>query len=569
METSISKATIRNWQRLSTEKDTRLKSRANKTLSEKYIVPVEYYQRPKNKYFSSEIVDMMKTEQLTIASVVYQIACELLSNAGILKHQHVKKVLDEFKRNNELSEVTFQVTIPDDERDILGITYQSLLVEGEKNKKGSYYTPENIVEEMTKKIDLKEKAILDPCCGSGSFLLSISCEDPRQLVGFDNDEIAVFITKINLLLKFKNLEFEPQVYVRDFLNDQLSDFANKFDYIITNPPWGALPKGFKNTEINSKETFSHFLVHSKKFLKKNGCLIYLLPESFLNVKTHKDLRLYVLNNYKIKNIHVYDKLFAGVTTKYISIQLELGKQHDLIEVYRGERSWKVLIDAFYQTENYNYNLIAVEDYHLIEKIKEKKNFDLKESEWALGIVTGDNKNKLKNNMASGLEPIYTGKEITAYQLLAPKKFIRYDRENFQQVAKDEIYRAKEKLVYKFISKKLVFAYDKEGSLFLNSANILIPNTKNASIKTIMALLNSTLYAYIYTCLFGEIKILRGNLEELPFPKISTKQDNEISDLVANYLEKQDPMILRKLDKVIYQLFDLTPKEIQLVEKTFA
>lgn len=125
----------------------------------------------------------------------------------------------------------------------------------------------------------------------------------------------------------------------------------------------------------------------------------------------------------------------------------------------------------------------MQDIQIIKSVKEKAEFSLDKSTFALGIVTGDNKNKLSKTAQKNYEKIYTGKEIMPYTLKEASHFIFYDKSVLQQVASDAIYRAKEKLVYKFISKCLIFAYDDSGSLFLNSANILIPNIPNMSIKT--------------------------------------------------------------------------------------
>ena len=145
-------------------------------------------------------------------------------------------------------------------------------------------------------------------------------------------------------------------------------------------------------------------------------------------------------------------------------------------------------------------------------------------------------------------------------LKAPTKYIVYDRKSFQQVAKDEIYRAEEKLVYKFISNKLVFAYDNSQSLFLNSANILIPKIPNMSIKTVLAFLNSELYQYLYCVLFSEIKILKGNLIELPFPDISATQNLEISAYVDKVLAGEKEYI-STIQTAIYEIFGLTSEHI--------
>lgn len=133
------------------------------------------------------------------------------------------------------------------------------------------------------------------------------------------------------------------------------------------------------------------------------------------------------------------------------------------------------------------------------------------------------------------------------------------------MAKEKYYRAKEKLVYKFISNKLVFAYDNTASLFLNSANILIPQIPNMSIKTVLGFLNSELYQYLYCTLFSEIKILKGNLIELPFIGITQEQDNLISSYVQNILNGNDNYIIN-VQEEIYKLFNINDLQIKYIKE---
>ena len=55
---------------------------------------------------------------------------------------------------------------------------------------------------------------------------------PQQLFGIDIDPIAVMICKINLLLRFPQIGFMPQIFCGDFLSKGF-DESMKFDYIIT------------------------------------------------------------------------------------------------------------------------------------------------------------------------------------------------------------------------------------------------------------------------------------------------------------------------------------------------
>ena len=584
-KTTISEATSRNWKRLHSNGSGRLMSRANKQLSAKTIVPVEYFSNKDNIAGIQRFVEYCKKQNYSAEEVIYSVGIRLLKDAGIYEKPHVQKVLSTLSTLSFLSFLSFLSlqSLPSDEHDLLGLLYQCFLIEGEKNRKGSYYTPFEVAQNMTKNLDFsKGQTFFDPCCGSGAFILSLEGASPNQIFGCDNDPVAVMIAKINLLLKFKTEVFEPQIILCDYLKKH---FKLKFDYIISNPPWGAVVFDERNSPIPTKESFSFFFEKAFHQLADDGTIKFLLPESVLNVKCHRDFRKFLLENTEIKSITKYPGVFSGVQTKYIDIQctshfdrsvvkrsvveksstnnatecLEVRDFSTLLEMtfgkleMKGGASRKVSKQCFYLTKNLNFNLLSDDDLEKVRKIISKGKYTLKDSIWALGVITGDNKNKVKSRQGRGMEPIYTGKDIEAYTLKRPTKFIKYERSDFQQVAKDEIYRADEKLVYKFISKNLVFAYDDSKSLFLNSANILIPRIPGMSIKTVLAFLNSEMFRFLYKSLFGEIKILKGNLMELPFPEITPEMDEKLTKLVAKVL-KGNKNAVKEIDNQINKLF---------------
>lgn len=570
--TIISDATSRNWKRLQQKGRGRLTSRANKQLSTKTILPLEYFSNKNNIIDIQRFAFFCKKNNYKIDDVIYSVGARLLKNADIFdkirfvsseKHKIIPEIID------------FQ--LPSDEFDLLGLIYQSLLVEGEKNLKGSYYTPMEVARNMTKNLDFSaSQTFFDPCCGSGAFILALEGASPSQIFGCDNDPVAVMIAKFNLLLKFPTEVFEPQIVCCDYLNSfrksRLSE--NSYSYIISNPPWGAVVFDEKNNPVSTKESFSFFFEKSFQQLDNEGIIRFLLPESVLNVKTHRNFRKFLLENTDLQSITKYNGAFSGVQTKYIDIECtrhfdrsatkwsgaeksslnEIIVKDFSIQLRSNRNDIRVPKSSFYLTKNLNFNLLSNSELEKIKKILSRGKYTLKDSVWALGVITGDNNNKVKTRQGRGMEPIYTGKEIEAFTLKNPEKYIKYERSDFQQVAKDEIYRAEEKLVYKFISKDLVFAYDGTKSLFLNSANILIPKIPGMSIKSVLAFLNSTLFKFLYKALFGEIKILKGNLMELPFPEISAETDKKLTKLVDNVL-KGDKSALQKIDEMINFIFD--------------
>lgn len=560
--TVISKATSRNWKRLHANDSGRLMSRANKQLSTKTILPIEYFSNKENIADIQWFVNFCKEKNYKVEDVIYSVGVELLKKAGIIDKPHVAAAL---RALTPLMPLKALKQLPSDERDLLGLLYQCFLLEGEKNRKGSYYTPFEVARNMTKGLDFsKNQTFFDPCCGSGAFILALEDASPNQIFGCDNDPVAVMIAKINLLLKFKTEMFEPQIYKCDYLKQH---FNIKYTYIVSNPPWGALIFDEQNNPISTRESFSFFFEKSFYQLENDGMIKFLLPESVLNVKSHRNFRKFLLGNTDIQSITRYPGTFSGVQTKYIDIEctrhfgrlqgVEKSSSNviavkDFSTPLRCARN-DVSTQCFYLTKNLNFNLLSNSDLEKVQKILKKGKYTLKDSIWGLGIVTGDNKKHLKTKQGRGFEPIYTGKDIEAYTLKAPKCFIKYKRADYQQVAKDEIYRVEEKLVYKFISKNLVFAYDDSKSLFLNSANILIPKIPGMSVKTVLAFLNSEIFKFLYKSLFGEIKILKGNLMELPFPEISDETDQKLTELVDEVL-KGNKEAVQRIDYEIDTIF---------------
>ncbi|MDY3309062.1 MAG: N-6 DNA methylase [Eubacteriales bacterium] len=572
MQYGISDATARNWEKLNTKSDGRLTTRANKRKSKKRVLPLEYISNINNVSFVQKTLDYIDDNRLDIMSAIFSLGISLLKRERLYEKQHVATVLSEYADISIIDELV-AVNLPNDEFDILGLFYQSYLQEGKKNIIGSYYTPQKIAHNMTKDFTFSNgELFFDPCCGSGAFLLSVAAKNPNQIYGVDNDKVAVLISKINLLLKYKDVDFIPQIYCFDYLMgysviQQHPVFERTFDYIATNPPWGAMDDNYSYIyTITSKETFSYFFVKAYEQLKENGTIRFLFPEAILNVKVHKDIRKFILDTAGLVGITIYDDMFSGVTTKYIDIECGKGAAKDMFYVYVGGKKRVVDIKTIYETENLIFNLLSDNDLSIVRIVKNMGKFSLQNSIWALGIVTGDNKGKLFPECLAGMEKIYTGKEIQPYVLRPAQNFILYDRANLQQVAKEEIYRSPEKLVYKFISNKLVFAYDDSSSLFLNSANILIPAIPSMSTKAVMAFLNSSLYQFLYIKLFGEVKILKGNLMELPFPEITREENDELTALVDQVLSG-DNSKQEVIEDYIFSIYGLTTDQIAYVRRT--
>ncbi len=558
----ISRATIKNWKRLGTDPSGRLMSRANKERSGKRIVPFEYLSDRANLPLIEVIVSATVSEEMPLIECIYTLCVSQLRAAGILDNENVRQVMSEYEGIPVRKELAY-LELPDDEFDFIGTVYQSLLTEGSRNKGGIYYTPREVSAGMTAGLDFSAgQRFLDPCCGSGSFLLSVSCDHPEQLAGIDSDPVAVLITRTNLLCRYKDVSFIPHILCTDFLGDDDCLPGEEFDYICTNPPWGARTSANVETErhIRSGESFSEFFVKSFIRLRQGGMIHFLFPESVLNVRTHRDIRQFMLDECALKSVTFYQQSFSGVVTQYVGISAENSGRSESITINRDGETFTVTADSFRKTDCYVFNILNGMDISVIEKVRSISPCDLSQSIWVLGIVTGNNREKLSDTCEPGMEPVYTGKEIAPYVINPARKFVYYDRTQLQQCSRDEFYRTPEKLVYRFISDRLVFAYDDKQRLILNSANGLIPSVPGMSVKTVMAFLNSALYSFMYRKLFGEIKVLKANLLELRFPVITAETNARIESLADEMIRSGDAQTADELEAVISDLFGLTAEE---------
>lgn len=577
-ETSvISEATARNWERLGNSHSDRLTSRANKRMSKKRIIPVEYFSNPENAAFAQRIVDYANASGFGIKPILKSLAILVLEREGLLRNANVRRILSEVK-DWGVADLSSCGSFSDGEQDLLGGVYQSLLFEGERNECGVYYTQHEVAVSLTSVYKKDSgQSLLDPCCGSGSVLCSVCGIKPENLYGIDRDPIAVFLAKVNLIRKYPNVDFDPKIVCVDYLGlnkDSMRALLgrDRFENICTNPPWGAVSSEqvCEIPFITSREVFSLFYVKSFSLLTEEGILSFLLPQSMMNVAVHRDLRDFMLTHGFLKSIMKFDKLFSGVTTKYVRI-VAVNKKSTLenrivYEDFENGKIGETPVGEIIKRPDLSLLFIGATDIDILGKMRMHGKHSLSNSLWALGVVTGDNKGKLNDSRLPNTEPIYTGKEVQRYKTSDPQKFIRFDRSIMQQAARDEFYRADEKLVYRFITDRPIFAYDNTRSLTLNSANILIPKVSGWSVKAMAGLLNSDAVVFFYKRTCGGTKVLKSHLCSIPIPEISQSQHRQILKLVDDAIS-DDNSAHAKLQGVINELYSLSETEANQIRES--
>ncbi len=411
----------------------------------------------------------------------------------------------------------------------IGIEYENSLSDSFRNKEGIYYTPSWVIIDMFRNIAIDSNTkFLDPCCGSGNFIIEAikSGVSPENAYGFDVDENAVFITKQRIKEEFG---FETQnIQVGDFLNValKLKKENTVFDLIFTNPPWG---KKIQKTDKekfailhncgNSIDTTSLFMGASFSILKKGGFLGFLIQEAFFNISTFEDIRNKVILKQVLRLVD-YGKAFKGLVTKAQSIIIANSEPNldTVVECHFNNTTYFRPLKSFKSNPKNIFNFWTNEDEaNIIDRLYSYNHITLQgKAKWALGIVTGNNDKHCRETKENdNYIPIYKGSDITKHGLKEASLFILNDFSKLQQVAPIEIYRANQKIIYKFISSDLCFFCDNQQRFVLNSANILIPKNITITPQQLTDILNSEILNWLFKKLFSTHKVLRGDLELLP------------------------------------------------------
>lgn len=470
--------------------------------------------------------------------------------------------------------------------DILGLLYISCLNIENRKANGSYYTPTTVVKKLIKSLKIGEnnlpKRILDPCCGTGNFLLQLpDTVTVDGVYGNDIDEFSVRIARINIALKFKLMNVN--IVINNITHaDYLMDYSQSgFDYVIGNPPWGYAYTDQEGVSLDFKyalargaktESYDVFTEHALKTVRKNGVISFVLPEAILNVKLHFGIRRLIIENASIQHLEYLGDVFDRVQCPCIILQLKvtLKKLSTVgMTVSANGNTFEILKEREVKPEYFSF-IMNDEEYSILKKIEQVSPVEFLEGKarFALGIVTGNNKEYISQVKTDENEIILKGSDLLKYRYTSPQNYITFKPKNFQQVAPIGYYRSSEKLLYRFICSQLVFAYDNKQTLSLNSCNILIPEVPGLSIKYILAILNSRIAQYYFRKKFNSVKILRSHIEQIPIACPRLDEHEEMISMVENLLNSEKSEIIleryNEIDKKVSTIYKMTEIEYQTI-----
>ncbi len=229
--------------------------------------------------------------------------------------------------------------------DLFRELYLQLIPIDKRQTLGEFYTPPMLARLMVENSYRPGMNVLDPACGSGTFLVEILIQLFRQnevtldgtdveksiigLHGYDLHPLAVFTTRVNLFLitYLRRMQISLKFLRKMILNIQKVNFLQlvdrfevknasrelkKFDLIIGNPPWIVL-NGINNLhfkmllkklarkmdvlppphQVSNLEVSALFFYGSKYLLKENGIVFMVVSNAFLTGDNHSRTRQFI------------------------------------------------------------------------------------------------------------------------------------------------------------------------------------------------------------------------------------------------------------------------------------
>lgn len=242
-----------------------------------------------------------------------------------------------------------------------------------------YYTDSRIVDAVRNLIkdqfkNRQEISVLEPSVGTGNFLYAVKeLGIKSNITAFEINETTAKIAKI--------LHPEAHIHLRSFETEFIEEkgnkkeFAEKYDLVIGNPPYGdhrGLYKGLgEEPKISKYEDY--FVKRSLDSLKPNGVLAMVLPSGWLNRQAQLK-NADILEGFRLPN-----GAFAGtqVGTDIVILQKNSQKISTDISNYFEKHPDRILgetrekTNRFGRLENYVYGNLE-DALSRIEQLKNKK-----------------------------------------------------------------------------------------------------------------------------------------------------------------------------------------------------
>lgn len=369
-----------------------------------------------------------------------------------------------------------------------------------------------------------------------------------------------------------------------------------FDIVIGNPPYvsvKAIPSEYKaiysQRFVTGKGRFNLFTLFIELFSelsRENGTFCLIIPEGIYSNIEYRFSRELLIQQCKINRLCTFTKRVfdASVDTTILLISKKEEKNKRIPIDTDIQQTSKVLNQI--DLTKIPYFLIPVKlegkSKKIVEDLLLSTKYDRlgKTLEIQQGIIyTGQAKKDVFADYVKNktYKPILDGRDIVKWRInwdiKEYDKYLSYTNK-LHRPREERLFLADKKLLLPRRATQIVATIDYQKYYALNTAYICLKEENKYEMEFLLGIMNSRLVDYFYTMLFMGWQITIPALEVIPVPNCKKDKQNPIISLVNQILsdKKNDPqadssVLERKIDILVYLLYDLTFDEMQIVEST--
>ena len=359
-------------------------------------------------------------------------------------------------------------------------------------------------------------------------------------------------------------------------------------------------KAYKQHFVSASGTYDMYVIFFElgiTLLTNNGILSYITPSKYLSAEYATALRNYILTYCSLNAISDFSdvRVFksAGVSTLISLLSKTPQKEKVIFKTYKtlsdiaSEHTYDHKILTLLPNNLWGPMLSNKIDIFL--KIYRKSDIIENHAEVNACSTAAEAEyfegNLIENTPKDAFKFINNG-TINRYVQLWGHKVIRTNRMlypylqyQYVNARRKEMF-SKEKLIFVKLAKYPQIYLDEAGE-FASANTNMVYNLKNYNYKFLLGFLNSKLFNFAYHTMFGglamlgTVQIQAPQIKKSLIPQLHIISNNEqpIIDLVNQILvvKESDPQadtssLEKAIDNLIYQLYELTPDEIAMIEQ---
>ncbi|MDZ7687789.1 MAG: N-6 DNA methylase [Halobacteriales archaeon] len=222
------------------------------------------------------------------------------------------------------------MTLDEDEFTPETVEYVRNADDERRKEMGQYFTPrsvrERLFDSLLSEASFDAPSVLDPACGTGEFLLTVSQRvEDAELVGWEvDDEVAEIAREVVPDARIETtdaLRHEPE---------------REFDIVVGNPPYfefdpdDDLRERYSESVYGRVNIYSLFIQKGIEVLRDGGLLGYVVPPSVKNGAYFSAVREYVLETCEVVHLSTLEDahLFHGANQTPMLMVLRKGGDSD-------------------------------------------------------------------------------------------------------------------------------------------------------------------------------------------------------------------------------------------------